>query len=74
MGSYIKTVSVIVMLVSLIPIGFGLLMAYYMGWGGMEFSYAVFHEPTSYVPILIGLFVFIIGLLGQLGMYNNRKD
>ncbi|KRF13552.1 hypothetical protein ASG93_13595 [Paenibacillus sp. Soil787] len=66
----------IVILVSLTPISFGLLMAYYMGWGGMEFSYAVFHEPTSYVPILIGFLVSIIGLLGLLVMYNkkNRKD
>ncbi|MFD2611371.1 hypothetical protein [Paenibacillus gansuensis] len=54
----------LVMVLSLIPIGIGLLFAKFMGWGGIDFSYAVFHESESYIPILIGLTIFIIGLVG----------
>lgn len=55
--------SIILIFVSFIPIGFGLLMANLMGWGGLEFIDALLQESVCYVPIILGFFMFCIGIL-----------
>ncbi len=55
--------SVILIFVSLIPIAIGLIVAYLLGWGGLEFKDALLQESASYIPIGLGIFMFCLGIL-----------
>jgi hypothetical protein len=54
---------VLLIVIALLPIGYGIVMAQMLGWGGKSFPQALLTEPLAYIPIGIGSIMIIIVIL-----------